>query len=239
MENSTDFNKECMEVITPYLTGAKKTCSYCDHLTPLILLEGEHSYITLAIGQIVEGYLQVCAQKHRTSATGFLPNERDEFVLMKQVVRLAYKEVYGNSGVAFEHGQAGTCMLNEDDSDDSLCHHTHTHFAPVNIDIRNAVKKILPDEIIVNSLNELIDVRDKVLLGGPYLYFEDSNCIGYVYPVKGRPIPRQFLRTCVALELNMKHRGDWITFPGEEFFEIGRNKLQTVLQSIYKELKSK
>lgn len=239
MESITDFNKQCMEIIIPYLTGAKRTCSYCDHLTPLILLEGKHSYITLAIGQIIEGYLQVCAQKHRTSATGFLPNEREEFVLMKQVVRLAYKEVYGNSGVAFEHGQAGNCMLNEDASDDSLCHHTHTHFAPVNIDIREAIKKVLPDEIIVNSLNELIDVRNKVLFGEPYLYFEDSNCIGYVYPVNGRQIPRQFLRTCVAEELNMKHRSDWITFPGEEFFGIGKKKLQTVLERIYKELKSK
>lgn len=42
MENRTDFTNQCMEVITPYITGVKKTCSYCDHLTPLILLEGEH-----------------------------------------------------------------------------------------------------------------------------------------------------------------------------------------------------
>ena len=113
------------------------------------------------------------------------------------------------------------------------------YFAPVNIDIRDAIKKILPDEIIVNSLNELVDVRNKVLLGGPYLYFEDSNCVGYVYPVKWRSIPRQFLRTCVAEGLNLRHRGDWITFPGEEFFSVGKAKLQSVLQRIYKELKTK
>ena len=234
MEIHSEYSKKCMEAIIPYLTGQKKTCSYCDHLNPLILLEGKHTYITLAIGQIVEGYLQVCAQKHRTSATGFLPDERAEFTLMKKVVRLAYMEIYGNYGIAFEHGQAGTCMIEEEDNiENSLCHHTHTHFLPVNIDIRAQIRTIISEEIIISSLEELIDVRKYKLGGGPYLYFEDNNSIGYVYPVKNQKIPRQFLRTCVAEELDLRHRGDWITFPGVEFFEVGKDKLQPIIARIF------
>ena len=238
MEANLEYIQRCMELITPYINGQKRSCSYCDHLTPLILLEGEHCYITLAIGQIVEGYLQVCAQKHRNSSTGFLSIERDEFILMKQAVRLTYKEVYGNYGIAFEHGQAGTCMFNEG-SDSSLCHHAHTHFVPVNINIRSEIKSILTEEIIINNLDELINFRNTVLFGAPYLYFEDSNGIGYAYPVRDNFIPRQFLRTCVAEKLNMKQRGDWMTFPGEDYFEISKNKLQLLLHENFNELRSK
>jgi len=40
-----DYNS----IIKPYIERTVKTCSYCDKLDDLILLEGKHSYITIAI----------------------------------------------------------------------------------------------------------------------------------------------------------------------------------------------
>ena len=71
------YTEECLSVIAPYLTGTANTCSYCDHLDILILQEGLYTYITIAIGQIIEGYLQVCSQKHRTAATGLYAHEAE------------------------------------------------------------------------------------------------------------------------------------------------------------------
>ncbi len=224
------------EVIGPYITGEKDTCSYCDHLDPLILIEGIHTYITLAIGQIIEGYTQVCTQKHRTAATGLFPNEAEELVRMKDLVRETYDKVYGNPGIAFEHGKAGTCLWKENREKNmhDLCHHTHIHFVPVDIDIRSRIARILPDVFVVNNLAELGEVRKDILEGAPYLYFENSDGVGYVYPVGDNKIPRQFLRQCVAEELNMPERADWMKYPGTELFAEGKKKLLPVMNQIFK-----
>lgn len=222
------------KIIEPYITGSAKTCSYCDRLDELILLEGQHSYITIAIGQYMEGYLQVCAKKHRTAATGLTSTETQELVKMKKLVREVYKEIYGISGVAFEHGKAGSCLWSYDTYKNmvSLCHHCHIHFVPANIDIRDQIKTILSEEIVVKNIYELKAFREKIG-AEPYLYFEDSQEIGYVYPVDDEKIPRQFLRTCVAEKLGCKERGDWIKYPGVEFFQATIDKLKQPLQRAY------
>jgi len=235
--NNSDYAQKCLAAIEPYITGKAETCSYCDHLDPLILQEGLYTYITLAIGQIVEGYLQICAQKHRTAATGLYEHETLELVKMKEIVRDAYEEIYGNRGIAFEHGKAGSCLwgLERMKNMHDLCHHTHIHFAPVTVDIRERIRQYVPEEIVVNRMEDLKEFRQDELRGDSYLYFEDVNEVGYVYPVNERPIPRQFLRTCVAEELGIPEKADWITYPGEEYFQIGKDKLQPVLKRLYEE----
>lgn len=224
-----EFNK--YSCIDPYIRGDAETCSYCDHLDPLILLEGKHMYITLAIGQIREGYLMVSSQKHRISATGLLSYETNELIKMKQVIRCAYKEVYGIPGIAFEHGRAGSCLWGKDrhKNASSLCYHCHIHFVPIAIDIRPRIKEFLSQEIIVKNIYELKKVRKDILQAEPYLYFEDNNEIGYVYPVADEEIPRQFLRSCVASELGEPLKADWMSYPGTELFDISKHKLQPAL----------
>jgi len=220
--------------IAPYVSGTAQTCSYCDHLSSLILLEGRHTYITMAIGQIVEGYTQICSQRHRTAATGLYSDETRELVEMKQLLRAAYRIVYGTPGIAFEHGKAGSCLWGDQRPTNmkTLCYHTHVHFVPVDIDIRPAIESILPDVIQVNSVDELKRVRTRVLEAEPYLYLEDTREVGYVYPVDDEVIPRQFLRTCVAQALGVPEKADWMTFPGTELFGIVRSKLVPVLTEL-------
>lgn len=231
------FVEKCLGAIRPYINGTAETCSYCDHLYPLILAEGQHTYITLAIGQIVEGYLQLCTHKHRTACTGLYEYETSEFLKMKEIIRNSFSACYGTRGIAFEHGKAGSCLWGEKAMSNlaDLCHHTHLHFVPVDVNIRPAIRKLLPEEIAVHSIQELKKIREEHLFGDSYLYFEDSSEIGYVYPVGKIDIPRQFLRTCLAEELGVPERADWCSFPGEEYFASGRDKLQPVLNKFLKE----
>jgi hypothetical protein len=226
----TDYER----AISPYVSGAAQTCSYCDHLSPLILLEGRHTYITTAIGQIVEGYTQICSQRHRTAATGLFPDETQELVEMKRLLRAAYRIVYGTPGIAFEHGKAGSCLWGDERPNNmkTLCYHMHVHFVPVDIDIRPYIESLLPDFVRVNSVAELKQVRTRVLEAEPYLYFEDTREVGYVYPVDDDVIPRQFLRNCVAQALGVPEKADWIAFPGAALFGRVRAKLLPVLNEL-------
>jgi hypothetical protein len=226
--NHSKYTDECLSVIAPYLNGTANTCSYCDHLDTLILQEGLYTYITIAIGQIIEGYLQVCSQKHRTAATGLYAHEAEEMITMKKIVRDAYEKVYGNRGVAFEHGKAGSCLWKEEELGNKydLCYHAHIHFVPAIVDIRYLIKQYIPTEIKIYNYKELREFRTFELGNDSYLYFEGPDEIGYVYPVIDEEIPRQFLRKCVALELNVPDRADWINHPGAKYFEITKKKTQ-------------
>lgn len=227
-----------LRTFEPYITGAATTCSYCDHLSPLILQEGRYTYITLAIGQIVEGYLQICTQKHRTAATGLYLEETRELEQMKAIVRASYDIVYGCRGIAFEHGQAGSCQWGSEAAENlgDLCHHMHIHFLPVSIDIRERIGRLCPECFVVRSLDELKQVRGDELRGGPYLYFEGVDETGYVYPTRKLVVPRQFLRSCVAEELGMPSRSDWKKVTGIEHMAESRSKLQPVLAEQFKEV---
>jgi hypothetical protein len=163
-----------------------------------------------------------------------------ELEKMKEIVRRAYQKVYGTRGVSFEHGKAGSCLwgIQTHKNMKDLCHHCHIHFLPREIDIRDRIKQYLSEEIIVKNINELKIVRKEILEAQPYLYFEDSENIGYVYPVEDQSIPRQFLRTCVAEELGIPHLADWITYPGVEHFSHGKEKLQPVLEECFKSITS-
>ena len=155
---------------------------------------------------------------------------------MKRIVRDAFESVYGYRGVAFEHGKAGSCLLKEEEIGNKydLCYHAHINFIPAIVDIRYFIKKYIPAEIKIYDYNELIEFRISELGNDSYLYFEDSNEIGYVYPVNDEDTPRQFLRKCVASELNVPDRENWIKHPGSKYFEITKKKLQPVIKNIYK-----
>jgi hypothetical protein len=133
-------------------------------------------------------------------------------------------------GIIFEHGEAGCCLWgsNYEKNCNSLCHHCHVHCLPIDVDIRDGIRKYLPKEIIVYNHEDLMQVREKVLFSAPYLYFENVLGVGYVYPVD-KEIPRQFLRTLVAQSIGCAEKSDWIKYSGVELFNITKNELQKSL----------
>lgn len=234
-------SQEYRKIIDPYITRKKKTCSYCDRIEPLILLDGEYLYVTIAIGSMVEGYLQICAKAHRTAATGLEEEERKEFELMKKIVFAAYQEVYHVHGIAFEHGQAGTCLWGADEYMHNMvswCHHMHTHTVPVSADIHKRVSALLPTFYRVDNVEDMLRIRNDILKAEQYLFFQPEKGQGYMYNVDGITVPPQFLRTCTAYEIGMPERADWAVFPGEEYYSMTKEKLQPVLRRLFKEMKT-
>jgi diadenosine tetraphosphate (Ap4A) HIT family hydrolase len=225
------------KIIEPYINGTATSCSYCDFLEPLIIYEGKYIYVTVAIGQIIPGYTQISVKKHRTAITGLYDFETKELIKIKSALKKAYEEVYGVRGIAFEHGQTASCLWGADyeKNEKTLCYHAHIHFIPVNIDIRSAIEKYIPVPSVINDIWELKQIREDVLQGEPYLYYEDENDIGYVYPVSDDCfIPRQFLRSCVAEVLNLSERTDWIASPGIEYFEETKQLLTPAISKYLK-----
>lgn len=227
-----------LSVIEPYLDGNSETCSYCDFLKPLILLRGDHLYVTLAIGAFCEGYLQICTLRHRTAVTGIDSLERQELNIMIETVRTTYNHVYGTRGIMFEHGQAGSCLWGEDSLKNlaSLCHHMHIHCVPKHLNIHNMISNTFPKYFVVESPDEMLEVRKDELGAEQYLFFLPPSGSGYMYDVKDIAVPRQFLRTCVATELGQRELANWQAHPGVEYFELTKMKLADVLVDNYKEL---
>lgn len=225
------------EIISPYINKSATTCSYCDKLTPLIICESTYFYVTAVIGSYMEGYIQLCAKAHRTAATGVYSYEREELELMKSVINDTYKEVYQTEGIAFEHGQAGSCLWGDNREKNmlSLCHHMHIHYLPVEIDINNEIKELFDEVYEVKNIYDMTKVRTEILEAEQYLYFQKKYQTGFMYNVNGKDVPRQFLRICVANKLGIPEKANWIEYPGTEFFENTISKLKPVMESIYKQ----
>ena len=220
------------QAIKPYITGESASCSYCDRIEPLIIYHGRHFYITVAIGAYMPGYIQLCSYKHRTSVTGILPVEREEFNFLSVTIRNSFKSVYGNYGIGFEHGQAGTCLWKENHIN-SLCHHMHVHYLPSTINIHDDIASIFYNYTEVSDIYDMVKFRENVLCGNPYLYFSPTPDKGYMYNVTGLDVPRQYLRSCVANKLGISEKADWQKYPGDEYYE---QTIKVLSDSIAKEM---
>lgn len=217
------------QAIKPYITGETKSCSYCDKIDELIIYRGKHFYITLAIGSYMAGYIQLCSYKHRTSVTGLYKDEYGEFEMLSEVIRRSFYRAYGNYGICFEHGQAGTCLWRENHVN-SLCHHMHIHFLPVVIDIHDDIKKLYPNFIVVHNLEEMVKFRQDVLCAEPYLFFSIVPENGYMYNIAGCEVPRQFLRRCISEKLGILEKADWQEYPGIEYFNQTIKDLSKIIR---------
>jgi hypothetical protein len=227
-----DYNK----IIKPYVEKIANTCSYCDKLDDLVLLEWKYSYITIAIWQYMEGYVQICSKKHRPSVAWLEKYEAKEFYQMKNVLKKAFKECYNKNMICFEHWQAWSChwWKDYDKNEKTLCYHAHLHCLPCDVDIRSDIKEILSEEIIVNSFEDLKYIRDMVIVRDAYLFFEDKMWIWYLYPVEDESvIPRQFLRKCVAKQLWMLEKADWVKYPWIDFFDKTKSELKPILNRYF------
>jgi len=223
------MNEIYYEAIKPYITGESEHCSYCDRIEPLILYHGKYFYITVAIGSYMPGYIQLCPYMHRTSATGILVNEYEEFQLLSTSIRISFLKVYGNHGICFEHGQAGSCLWTENHIN-SLCHHMHLHYLPVEINIHDEIVMLYPKYTIVHNITEMVKVRRDILNAKPYLYFSNIPDVGYMYDVSDHEVPRQFLRNCVAEKLGISIKANWQKYPGIEYFEQTIKDLSRIIK---------
>lgn len=210
----------------PYLEKIQGKCGFCVPLEPLKLYTSKNFYIVLSLGQIVEGYSLICTKTHR-SCCGDIPLEHiDEFIKIKDLLRTTFKEIYHTPSLFYEHGQTGVCMKHLIDNMQNHCYHAHLHALPLKIDIFELIVQKIPHYIKIQKMEELIEIRNKKLRGGAYLFYENNKEEKFVFPAEGIKLPRQFLRGCVATKIGKPHLSDWERYVGWRKLALAYKKLR-------------
>lgn len=211
---------------TPYLRKIQGKCGFCTPLKPLVLYTSKNFYIVLSLGQIVEGYSLICTKTHR-SCCGDIPLANiHEFIKIKELLKKAFKEIYHAPSLFYEHGQTGVCMKHLIDNMQNHCYHAHLHTLPLKADILGLIKLKIPQYIKIQEIKELIEIRNKKLRGGAYLFYENNKGEKFVFPAEGIILPRQFLRKCVATKIGKPHLFDWERHVGWRKLALAYRKLR-------------
>lgn len=166
-----------------------------------ILLETPSFVVIPDIGPIVEGYCLIVSKEH-VSAMAFLPDEKQqELLVVKNVIREALLVSYGKS-IVFEHGEvtfarnAGACI-----------DHAHMHIVPTSIDFLTRPTDIQFEEILHPSR-----LKDYVSNRG-YLYYENQSGRAFLSLVDhcAQQYFRRKLSTCLGNGVDWNWR-DYIRF---------------------------
>jgi len=214
----------------PFLEEIQGKCGFCVPLEPIVLFTGQDFYIILSLGQIVEGYLLICTKLHR-SCCGDIPIEQvSEFTKLKSIIKEIFQKVYGKKPIFYEHGQTGVCMRHLIDNMQNHCYHAHLHALPCEIDIFDLIKEKVPRYIEVLDFQNLIEIRNKKLSGGAYLFYENNREEKFIFPAENIKLPRQFLRRCVATKTGRPDLFDWEHRPGWRRLVAAYKKLRPLFQ---------
>jgi diadenosine tetraphosphate (Ap4A) HIT family hydrolase len=214
----------------PFLEKIQGKCGFCVPLEPLVLFKSENFYIVLSLGQIVEGYSLICTKLHRSCCGDILPDQINEFMILKKLLQEVFMKVYNKKTIFYEHGQTGVCMKHLIDNMQNHCYHAHLHALPCEIDIFDLIKEKVPQCIKITDLHELIKIRNQKLKGGAYLFYENNKGEKFIFPAKGIKLPRQFLRRCVASQIEQPHLFDWERYPGWRKLSSAYKKLRPIFQ---------
>lgn len=184
----------------------------------------------MSLGQIVEGYSLICSKTHRSCCGDIPPEDIDEFLTFKELLREIFIKVYNQKPIFYEHGQTGVCMKHLIDNMQNHCYHAHLHAVPSEIDIFDLIREKIPHFIEISDFKELIEIRNRKLKGGAYLYYENSRGEKFVFPAEGRKLPRQFLRKYLAIKVGKPHLFDWERYPGWRRLSYAYKKLRPLFR---------
>ena len=215
---------------TPFLEKIQGKCGFCVLLEPLVLFTGQDFYIVLSLGQIIEGYLLICTKSHRSCCGDISIEQIPEFTKLKSMVKEIFKKAYKKKPIFYEHGQTGVCMRHLIDNMQNHCYHAHLHVLPCEIDILDLVKEKVPHYIKVSNFQKLIEIRNKKLNGGAYLFYENNDEKKFIFPAENINLPRQFLRRCVATKIGRPYLFDWEYHPGWRKLASAYKKLRPLFQ---------
>lgn len=194
-------------------------CRFCSPPEPQrIVYRGEHLYVMVSLGPIVEGYSLLLSKTHIPSCAdiplGLLP----EFFQVKEYIRGVLTDVYGACSF-YEHGKSGSCL--PAGRGEQHCYHAHLHCVPTTMelleDIAEYFTPIAASEWLVRA-----DLRKDI--GEGYFYYENPTGQAF-YFAADRPIRSQFLRWVLASRLGKPERANWQVFPDWPTIEAGKQRL--------------
>jgi diadenosine tetraphosphate (Ap4A) HIT family hydrolase len=213
MATETPFRSERRESL-------QQQCVYC--LTNArfqpdqILVRGEHFYLSVPAGQLVEGYL-VAAPYACVPALSRVPDDWfAELAAIRRLVGDFYRAAYRiEAPLVYEQGRAAgeaTC-----DPEARFPYHAHLCSLPLEIDLHTTLSSTY-EARSASGPHEL----SRVAGDAPYLYVESLDAQGSfrsaVYlegePQAGR-LERSRLKPEIARMIGAPERGDWRVYPGD------------------------
>jgi hypothetical protein len=165
-----------------------------------------------AFGQLVEGYMLLCARQHILSIGASLsePGYTKELTALLLRVQERLRLLYTSRSILFEHGAAepgGSIGCGTD--------HAHLHVVPAEIDLLPHIEREDLDWRPIRSLDRLGHLAS---LGNAYLYYVDVSGQGWVCTVQ-QSFESQYLRKALARAVGDPQRWDWRQHPMPERVE--------------------
>jgi diadenosine tetraphosphate (Ap4A) HIT family hydrolase len=197
------------------------TCRFCNPPErDRIIYESDNFYIMLSLGPIVEGYCLLVSKQHISCCGGIPSQLRKEFESLYSRLKAILIKTYG-SCVCYEHGRAGSCMVQLEGN--KHCYHAHMHFVPISTSLNYIAQKDF-DEKSLKTLNELFSVYEK-MERPPYVFIDDEEIGMNIYHVD-QQIRRQYLRYHAAKSIGKEHLWNWVEHQGWDLIELGIKTLK-------------
>jgi hypothetical protein len=188
-----------------------------------VLIEGEHVYLCVPKGQMVEGYLIMtpfrCHDRGRPRGclAQLSPEPFRELAWFRDIVARFYREHYAiEPGTYYEQGRAGGGALV--DTMGRFPHHAHLCSLPISVNL-HAVLEPAFTPLPIARLEDL----PSVVSGEPYVYAEcvDSTGVFRKYAYVGttdrgrQQLERLRLKPIIGDLIGTSDRADWRAYPGD------------------------
>lgn len=201
-----------------------------------VMLRSTNFYLFAGLGAIIPGYVIIAP--YRCEGEGGLRSMAeapasllDEVRFLRGIVSHYYRERFGEEELSFEHGRAGSCLM--DDRDTRHCYHAHMCCYPSGMVMWSSIQSYRFVELA--GMHELADYCGS----GPYLYLEHkkvNRTVGADQALRDRwesrvvrlpddrQLESQYLRRLLATQAGTPERWDWRAFPSVgEAAELARD----------------
>src|SRR2546422_6590432 len=211
------------------------TCDFCDELNggtcnafhrsyrgrlhSRIVIASRNFVVMPSNGQLTEGHLLIIPVAHRLSFGHLDKRELHEAESLTNRVRIMLTTSY-SAPIYFEHGcteEHGGCGI----------YHAHLHAVPVEHDL--TILDRLATAFNSRKIEDLVELRDRIVAGKPYLLYERQTGARCMYEVA--TLPSQFMRRLVAEELG-HDRWDWRTVGYEPMLVSSVEKLEAAAAAL-------
>jgi len=194
-----------------------RSCFFCYHPREGEIFNTEFHSVVFDDSPIIEGHVMIHTREHWGCAGELPPNQFEDLVRVKEVVKLLLRQLYGRV-VFYEHGRVGHCSTWAGGPE---CDHFHLHALPADITI----------EPVLASRFRRVDVPEYGRLPaafeshGEYLYFEDADGKVSVFPTASE-VESHALRTMIANAIGDPTRSNWDGMRNPNEVEACRRKVE-------------
>ncbi len=200
-------------------------CRFCKPPEPeRILFSGDHVYLMLSLGPLVEGHVLAISREHVSccgALSGVAANEFDHLLLKVESV---LEQAYG-CALFFEHGRTGTSLPGLVTG--THCHHAHVHCIPSEAELTS----VLDAQFHGSAVTGWHQLRESYRGCGRAYLFADDALRRRLYFVNDEDVPSQLLRRELARLLGHEERTDWRREPGRELIKAGKETLRPYFAS--------